>query len=200
MENTPSAEKQDTPHVATYTRHPDMDEAIAAVPLVEASRRPARVGYLTNYSFHIWYQIVIELLRRRGAQYGIEIEVADANLSVANQIEQARGMVKRVDALILTPAATEGLEEILAIAAEANVPVVIRLIQCLECRRWLRYATTMPVTISAHGSAATSRTRWFTPPHFGCRSAGAPAMPLEERRVCRRRSFGFSRTRSSSHR
>ena len=121
MENT----ALDTPHMATYEPPAGLDAAIAAVPLVHASRRPARVGYLTNYSFHIWYQIVIELLRRRGAQYGIEVEVADANLSVANQIGQARDMIQRVDALILTPAATEGLEEILAIAATANVPVVI---------------------------------------------------------------------------
>jgi ribose transport system substrate-binding protein len=125
MENTVSAEKPDVPHVATYNAPAGLDEAISAVPLVQTSRRPARVGYLTNYSFHIWYQIVIELLRRRGAQYGIQIEVADAGLSVENQIEQAREMVRRVDALILTPAATSGLEEILKIAAEANVPVVV---------------------------------------------------------------------------
>ena len=125
MENAASAEKQDTPHVATYNAPAGLDAAIAAVPLVEASSRPKRVGYLTNYSFHIWYQIVIELLRRRGAQYGIEIDVVDANLSVENQIEQARDMVGRVDALILTPAATSGLEEILKIAAAADVPVAI---------------------------------------------------------------------------
>jgi ribose transport system substrate-binding protein len=86
---------------------------------------PKRVGYLTNYSFHIWYQIVIEWMKRRGAQYGIEIEIADADLSVENQIRQARDLVKRVDALVLTPAATTGLEEILKIAADAGVPVVV---------------------------------------------------------------------------
>src|SRR6476619_4478067 len=95
------------PQAAAYDPPPGLDDALKQVAIVEASRRPARVGYLTNYSFHIWYQIVIELLRRRGAQYGIEVEVADANLSVANQIAQARDMVQRVDALILTPAATE---------------------------------------------------------------------------------------------
>jgi len=125
MDNTTSAAQQDAPHAATYNVPPALDEAIAAVPLVEASRLPSRVGYLTNYSFHIWYQIVIELLRRRGAQYGIEITIADAGLSVENQIAQAREMVGSVDALILTPAATSGLEEILKIAADVKVPVVI---------------------------------------------------------------------------
>jgi len=125
IEDSAPTETQDAPHVAKYNPPPGLNDAIAAVPLIQASRRPTRVGYLTNYGFHIWYQIVIELLRRRGAQYGIKIEVADAGLSVGNQIEQAREMVSRVDALILTPAATSGLEEILKIASAANVPVVV---------------------------------------------------------------------------
>jgi ribose transport system substrate-binding protein len=113
------------PHAAVYDPPPGLDAALAAVPLVKASKKPARIGYLTNYSFHIWYQIVIEVLKRRGAQYGIEIEIADAELSVENQIAQAREVIGRVDALILTPAATSGLEEVLKIAADAGKPVVV---------------------------------------------------------------------------
>lgn len=116
---------EDHPPVAHYEPPPGLDAAIAAVPLVEASKKPARVGYLTNYSFHIWYQIVIEVLKRRGAQYGIEIEIVDAGLSVENQIAQAREMAGKVDALILTPADTTGLEEVLKIAADAGTPVVV---------------------------------------------------------------------------
>ena len=113
------------PPAANYEPPPGLDAALSAVPLVESSRKPAKVGYLTNYSFHIWYQIVIEIMKRRGAQYGIDLEVLDANLSVENQITQARELVTRVDAVVLTPANTSGLEEILTIAAEANVPVVV---------------------------------------------------------------------------
>src|SRR5436190_1061838 len=113
------------PPAANYEPPPGLDAALSAVPLVESSRKPAKVGYLTNYSFHIWYQIVIEIMKRRGAQYGIELEVLDANLSVENQIAQARELVNRVDAVVLTPANTSGLEEILKIAAEAKVPVVV---------------------------------------------------------------------------
>src|SRR5260221_12363989 len=98
---------------------------MAAIPLVEAARKPKRVGYLTNYSFHIWYQIVIEVMKRRGKQYDVELDIGDAGLSVENQIAQAREMVKRVDAIVLTPANTSGLEEILSIATEAGVPVVV---------------------------------------------------------------------------
>src|SRR5690349_22586246 len=101
------------PATANYNPPPALDAAMAAVPLVEAEKRPKIIGYLTNYSFHIWYQMVIELLKRRGTQYGAEIVIQDAGMSAENQIEQARRMLTEVDALILTPAATSGLEPVL---------------------------------------------------------------------------------------
>lgn len=113
------------PPVTAYIPPPGLNAAMEQVPLVEVGKKPSRVGYLTNYSFHIWYQIVIEILKRRGAQYGIEIEVLDAELSVEKQIEQAREIIGRVDAVVLTPANTEGLEEILKIAEQAGKPVVV---------------------------------------------------------------------------
>jgi ABC-type sugar transport system substrate-binding protein len=113
------------PPVAQYNPPPGLDAAIKAVPLVEAATTPKKVGYLTNYSFHIWYQIVIEVMKRRGALYGFELDILDAGLSVENQIAQARELVQRIDAIVLTPANTSGLEEVLAIAKEAGVPVVV---------------------------------------------------------------------------
>ena len=120
-----AAAEESHPPMAHYDPPPGLDAAIHAVPLIDASKRLARVGYLTNYSFHIWYQILIEVMKRRGAQYGIDLDIMDAGLSVENQIEQTREMVKRVDAIVLTPANTSGLEEVLKIAEEAGVPVVI---------------------------------------------------------------------------
>lgn len=120
-----SAATENQPESAQYNPPPALDAAIAAVPLIEAGRKPKRIGYLTNYSFHIWYQIVIEILKRRGAQYGAEIVFKDAGLSVENQINQAREMLTEVDALVLTPAATEGLEEILEMAKSAGKVVVV---------------------------------------------------------------------------
>lgn len=120
-----SAQIENHPEVTAYNPPPRLDEAIKAVLLVEAAKTPKKIGYLTNYSFHIWYQIIIEILKRRGAQYGAEIVIKDANLSVENQINQAREMLGEVDALILTPAATEGLEEILKMAEKAGKPVVV---------------------------------------------------------------------------
>lgn len=120
-----AAAEESHPLVAHYDPPPGLDAAIHAVALVESSKKPALVGYLTNYSFHIWYQIVIEVMKRRGSRYGIELDILDAGLSVENQIAQAREMVSRVDAIVLTPANTSGLEEVLTIAAKANVPVVV---------------------------------------------------------------------------
>ena len=113
------------PAAAQYNPPPGLDAALEAVPLIEASKKPATIGYLTNYSFHIWYQIVIEVMKRRAKQYGIELVVADAELSVERQIEQAREMAGKVDAIVLTPANTTGLEPVLSIAAEAGTPVVV---------------------------------------------------------------------------
>jgi ribose transport system substrate-binding protein len=121
----PVVQDDNQPPIAAYDPPPGLDLAIKAVPLVEAARLPKKVGYLTNYSFHIWYQIVIEVLQRRGAQYGVEIEAVEARLSVENQIKQAREMIGTVDAIILTPANTSGLEEILRLAADASTPVLV---------------------------------------------------------------------------
>ncbi|MGI8810926.1 MAG: sugar ABC transporter substrate-binding protein [Pyrinomonadaceae bacterium] len=120
-----AAQDDKHPETTHYDPPPQLDAAIAAYPLIEASRMPKKVGYLTNYSFHIWYQIVIEVMKRRGRQYGIELEIVDAGLSVENQIAQAREIVGKVDAIVLTPAATQGLEEILTIAGDAGRPVVV---------------------------------------------------------------------------
>ncbi|HMJ09192.1 MAG TPA: sugar ABC transporter substrate-binding protein [Pyrinomonadaceae bacterium] len=125
MNQPASAEEQGHPETAHYDPPPQLDAAIAAVPLVKAATMPKKIGYLTNYSFHIWYQIVIEVMERRGRQYGAEIVIKDADLSVENQIEQAKAMLGEVDALVLTPAATEGLEVILKLAADAGKPVVV---------------------------------------------------------------------------
>lgn len=111
---------------AVYTPPPTLDKALADLPLVEgAANAPKRIGYLTNYSFHIWYQILIEIISRRAAQYGATVIVRDAELSVDRQIQQAWELVTEVDALILTPAATEGLQSIVKMGADRNIPVVV---------------------------------------------------------------------------
>jgi len=111
---------------AVYTPPPTLDKALADLELIEVdANAPKNIGYLTNYSFHIWYQILIEIIGRRATQYGANVIVRDAELSVERQIEQARELLTKVDALILTPAATEGLESIVKMGADRNIPVVV---------------------------------------------------------------------------
>ena len=111
---------------AVYTPPPGLDAALDHLPLIEVGAGgPKRIGYLTNYSFHIWYQILIEIIRRRAAQYGATVTVLDAELSVERQIQQAQQLFGEVDTLILTPAATDGLESIVASGADRKVPVVV---------------------------------------------------------------------------
>lgn len=128
-ETKPAAEHieglSDHPH-AIYDPPPRLDDALAALPLVAVDdSAPKRIGYLVNYSFHIWYQILIEVISRRAKQYGSSVIVRDAELSIERQTEQARELLETVDALILTPAATQGLEAIVRMGAEKGVPVVV---------------------------------------------------------------------------
>lgn len=114
------------PVPAVYDPPPALDRALAALPLVPLARpAPRRIGYLVNYSFHIWYQILMEVMRRRAAQYGAELLIADAHLSVARQIEEAQALLDEVDALVLTPAATSGPEKILKLGEERGIEVVV---------------------------------------------------------------------------
>jgi ribose transport system substrate-binding protein len=112
--------------IAVYRPPPGLDRALTALPLAPAAANaPRRIGYLTNYSFHIWYQILIEVITRRARQYGADVIVRDAGLSVERQIEQARELLAHTDALILTPAATEGAEPIVEMCAERGTPLVV---------------------------------------------------------------------------
>ncbi len=120
-----AAESSEHAPVTPYDPPPGLDAALGSVPLANSATKPATIGYLTNYSFHIWYQIVIEVMKRRAKQYGIEVEILDAELSVDKQIEQARKIAGRVDVIVLTPANTTGLEEVLKVADAARTPVVV---------------------------------------------------------------------------
>jgi ABC-type sugar transport system substrate-binding protein len=91
-----------------------------------AADTPKKIGYVTNYATHEWYQNVIKGMQDRAAQLGIELEVRDANLDVARQIAAAEDfMASGVDVLILTPVNEEGVVQLLRRAKEENLPVVL---------------------------------------------------------------------------
>jgi ribose transport system substrate-binding protein len=87
---------------------------------------PKKIGYVTNYAMHEWYQNVMKGMRDRAAQLGIEIEIIDANLDMAKEVSAAEDlMAKGVDVLIITPVDQKGAEPILRKAKAEGIPVVI---------------------------------------------------------------------------
>jgi ribose transport system substrate-binding protein len=101
-------------------------DALARLPLVDA-RPPRTIGYVVNFSFHIWYTVVENYMRARAAQYGIdEVTVLDANLDIATELAAVDQLLSmEVDLLIVTPVAAPGVEAIVTKAAAANVPLVL---------------------------------------------------------------------------
>jgi ribose transport system substrate-binding protein len=102
----------------------------AALAVMSASAMsaelPKKIGYVTNYATHEWYQNVIKGMKDRAKQLGIEFEVRDANLDVAKEVAAAEDfMSQRVDVLIITPVNEEGVVPLLRRAKEENLPVVL---------------------------------------------------------------------------
>jgi len=91
-----------------------------------AENMPKRIGYVTNYATHEWYQNVIKGMKAHGKELGIEVEVQDANLDISKQVSAAEDFIaKGVDVLIITPVNEEGVVPLLRQAKAANIPVVL---------------------------------------------------------------------------
>ncbi|MCJ8323391.1 MAG: sugar ABC transporter substrate-binding protein [Rhizobiales bacterium] len=100
--------------------------ACLAASTAFAAEMPKKVGYITNYATHEWYQNVIKGMEDRAAQLGFEIEVIDANLDMAKQVSAAEDfMARNIDVLIITPVNEEGVVPILRRAKANGVPVVL---------------------------------------------------------------------------
>jgi len=91
-----------------------------------AGKIPKRVGYVTNYAMHEWYQNVMKGMRARAEMLGIDLEIIDANLDIAKEVSAAEDLIaKGVDVLIITPVEQKGVEPILKKAKIEGIPVVI---------------------------------------------------------------------------
>lgn len=91
-----------------------------------AQNLPSKIGYVTNYATHEWYQNVIKGMEDRAEQLGIEFEVRDANLDVARMVSAAEDFIAEgVDVLIITPVNEEGAVPLVRRAREDGVPLVL---------------------------------------------------------------------------
>lgn len=102
----------------------------AAVAVMSASamsaEMPKKIGYVTNYATHEWYQNVIKGMQDRAQQLGIEFEVRDANLDVAREVAMAEDFMSQgVDVLIITPVNEEGVVPLVRRAKEEGMPLVL---------------------------------------------------------------------------
>ena len=95
---TPPASHTASPAAAAYRVPANLDQAIASLPLERrTASAPRHIGYLVNYKFHIWYQILMEVMRRRSGMYDAVLKVVDFQQNVATQIEAARKLLPDVE-------------------------------------------------------------------------------------------------------
>ena len=99
---------------------------LALTAFAQAQDMPKRIGYVTNYATHEWYQNVIKGMEARAKELGIAFEVQDANLDIAKQVAAAEDfMAKGVDVLIITPVNEEGVVPLLRQAKSNDMAVVL---------------------------------------------------------------------------
>jgi ribose transport system substrate-binding protein len=103
-----------------------VDDAVGKFATVPG-RVPRRIGYVVNFSFHIWYKLVVAYMHARAAQYGIGgVMVRDANQSLATQLEAMDALIALdVEVLVVTPVPAAGTEAIVEKAAKAKIPLVL---------------------------------------------------------------------------
>ena len=103
-----------------------LKESISRVALVQGAV-PRRIGYVVNYSFHIWYKVVMNVIKERAAQYGIqEVLVRDADLKLETELAAVDELIQeKVDVLVVTPVAALGVEAIVEKAGAAGIPLVL---------------------------------------------------------------------------
>lgn len=87
---------------------------------------PKRIGYVTNYGTHEWYQNVIKGMQDRCDELGIELIVLDANLDMAKEVAMVEDLMARgVDALILTPVDAAGTVSLVKKVKLEGIPMVL---------------------------------------------------------------------------
>lgn len=92
-----------------------------------SGRLPRRIGYVVNFSFHIWYKLVIAYMQARAKQYGMpEVIVRDANQSLETELAAMDELIALgVDALVVTPVPAPGVDAIVEKAVKAGIPLVL---------------------------------------------------------------------------
>lgn len=105
---------------------PSIKSAVRELPTI-SGKIPEKIGYVVNYSFHIWYKVVMNVMRERAAQYGIsEVNIRDAKMDIQTELEAMDELIEeKVDILIVTPVASPEVHQIMHKAVKAGIPLVL---------------------------------------------------------------------------
>jgi DeoR/GlpR family transcriptional regulator of sugar metabolism len=68
-----------------------------------ATRLPRRIGLIVPFTEHEWYQNLTLLLKSYAGQYGIDLEIIDADQSVRDEIELRRRQIAQQAASLVEP-------------------------------------------------------------------------------------------------
>jgi ribose transport system substrate-binding protein len=103
-----------------------LGNAIQHIALLKG-KVPERIGYIVNYSFHVWYKVVMDIISVRARQYGVrEILFRDAKEDLNVELQAVDELIgEKIDALIVTPVAADGTEAIVRKAHDARIPLVL---------------------------------------------------------------------------
>lgn len=61
----------------------------------ESTRLPARIGFIQRFKEHEWYQTMLAAMTQRAESYGIELEIADAEQTLRDEVELRRRTIAR---------------------------------------------------------------------------------------------------------
>lgn len=86
---------------------------------------PKRIGHVTNYLVHEWYQNETKGEKLRAEDYGIDFSINDANLDLQKSLGAVDDYVaQKLDALVFTPVDEKASVPAVRKAISAGIPVV----------------------------------------------------------------------------
>jgi len=103
---------------------PAATAAPAAPAAIAAPAKQIVVGFSLLTRTHTFYALMEKALDDEAAKEGVKIVAVDANMDNATQLNQVQDFItQKVDAIILTPVDSKGIEPAIKLANAAKIPV-----------------------------------------------------------------------------
>jgi len=116
---------------ATPAAAPAAEEAVEEAAPAEEEAAPAEeatdevvVGFSMLTRTHTFYKLMEEGLTAESETLGVEVVAVDSEKDIAKQLDQVQDFIaQEVDAIILTPVDSAGIEPAIKLANDAGIPV-----------------------------------------------------------------------------